>query len=181
MTAHYDRVDLKRRQLNEVALNKGKSPCTDQWTVGQVMTTSPISVPSGTTVLQLIELFHEKHFRHLLVTDDAGRLEGLISDRDVLRCLGPDDKLNREMAANTRASSIMARDLVTVRPTTGLHTAIDMMIAEGISCLPVVSDDRLLGITTNTDMLICLDVLLETEQAPPAQAPKSTVKSEATR
>ena len=52
--------------------------------VKQIMTPDPITVPSTTTVEQVMELFTNKRFRHLPVVDN-GRLAGLISIGDILR------------------------------------------------------------------------------------------------
>jgi CBS domain-containing protein len=55
----------------------------------------------------------------------------------------------------------MARDLITVEPETGTLAAIDLMRRHGISCLPVVRDDRLIGVVTEHDFMRIARVLLE--------------------
>ncbi len=52
--------------------------------IEQIMTRDPITVPSTTTVDEVMELFTNKRFRHLPVVDD-GRLVGLVSIGDILR------------------------------------------------------------------------------------------------
>jgi CBS domain-containing protein len=52
--------------------------------VKAVMTRDPITVPSSTTVEEVMTLFTNKRFRHLPVVDD-GRLVGLVSIGDILR------------------------------------------------------------------------------------------------
>jgi CBS domain-containing protein len=52
--------------------------------IERVMTLDPITIPSCTTVEEVMALFTDKRFRHLPVVDDS-RLVGLISIGDILR------------------------------------------------------------------------------------------------
>lgn len=126
-----------------------------------VMTDSPCCIPPETTALELVRLFHAKGFRHLLVCRADGRLAGVISDRDVLRCLGPEKRPDRAALEQLRAGQLMSTDLVTVAPDTPLEKTIGLMLQQGISCLPVVVGDRLMGIVTNTDLHLTLERLLQ--------------------
>ena len=108
--------------------------------------------PAETSVLELVELFHAKHFRHVLVVDHEDKLVGVVSDRDVLRCFGFHEGPKRSILAGIRVQELMSTDLVTVRPETPLEQAVTLMVEEGISCLPVLNEAELVGILTNTDL-----------------------------
>jgi len=97
-----------------------------------------------------------------MVTDAAGRLIGVISDRHVIRCLGPGQHPDRAALARITAAGIMSTNLVTVRPDTPLERAVMLMTEQGISCLPVLVDRTLVGILTNTDLHVVLQILLQT-------------------
>jgi CBS domain-containing protein len=88
-----------------------------------------------------------------LVTDVDGRLLGIVSDRDVGRCFGPAGRPDEATLAAIRTEEIMSRDLITIDADAPLTAAIDLMYGQGVSCLPVVSGDRLVGIITTTDLL----------------------------
>jgi len=157
-----DRLDVKRLQVLE-ALGAGDRPGRrGGLRVGRVMTAVPSCIPPETDVVELIRLFHTKRFRHLLVTCEENRLIGVISDRDVIRCLGPDKFPKRSALRRITAAEIMSTDLVTVGPDVPLEQAVGLMIDQGISCLPVLADGTLLGIVTNTDLHLVLQILLET-------------------
>jgi acetoin utilization protein AcuB len=132
-----------------------------QLLIRDVMTANPDCISADTTALELVDLFHTREFRHPLVTDDAGRLVGVISDRDVLRCFGPEKHPKLEILAGIRADDIMSTELVTVCPDSPLEHAVNMMLDFGISCLPVVSKERLVGILTSTDIYIVSHLLLQ--------------------
>jgi len=126
-----------------------------------VMTVAPSCISPTTTTLELIGLFHAKQFRHLLVTCPEKGLLGIISDRDALRCLGPDKSPNKSRLAGIAASEIMSTDLITIGPNTPLDRVVQIMVDQGISCLPVLVDGTPVGILTNTDLHMALQALLQ--------------------
>jgi len=131
-----------------------------QPSVRDVMTTEPTCVTCSTTVLELVRIFHEKQFRHLLVVGERDRLLGVVSDRDVGRCFGPTAYPNETTLATLRAEQIMSRDVITIDCTTSVSDAIDLMHAQGVSCLPVVDGPQLVGIITTSDLLRLLRKLI---------------------
>lgn len=154
-----DRNDLKRRQVHG-ALAAQRHGSHGEVLVAQVMTAAPECVHLETTALELVRTFHAKGFRHLPVTDASGRLVGIISDRDVLRALGPGDALDREALAKIPAADLMSTDLVTVGPQAALAEAVGLLVEHGISSLPVLVDGILVGILTTTDLYLTLQILL---------------------
>ena len=154
-----DQIEAKRAQvsgvLEEIDRQRGLL-------AGHVMTPQPSCVRAETTVLELVKLFYAKQFRHLLVTDRANRLVGVVSDRDVLRRLGPDERPEPAALARVTAGQIMSTDLITISPEMPLGRVVVLMIDHGISCLPVLVDGSLVGIITNSDLHVVLQVLLET-------------------
>jgi len=153
--------DVKRRQVLGVLARAAESGGPGWLSVGEVMTPAPSCIPPETTALELVRLFHEKQFRHLLVSEDGVHVAGVISDRDVIRCLGPERRPDRGALAKITAAEVMSTDLVTVAPGAPLDRAATLMLDYGISCLPVVSDGVLLGILTNTDLHVVLQLLVQ--------------------
>ena len=160
-------TQIKRIQVL-AALRESRARLGDM-RVADLMTKAPACVSAATSALELVKLFHAKNFRHLLVTDRTGRLEGVISDRDVLRCFGADRHPSKKALAAVFASQLMSTDVVTIGPTASLVEALRLMLAEGISCLPVMADEMLVGIITNTDLHVMLDIMLERYESTPEQ------------
>ena len=110
------------------------------------------------TLGDLKKIFESKHLHHVPIVD-AGRLVGVVSDRDVLRFLSPyvntmtED--NRDLnTLRKKAHQIMTRDVVTVRATDTVEDAALIMLEKRFSCLPVVSDaGEIIGIVTKTNIL----------------------------
>jgi predicted transcriptional regulator len=96
--------------------------------------------------------------RHLPVVDGP-RLVGIISERDLFRsslaqALGYGTKASRDLMKGLRIKDIMVAEVVTVSPDTKLCDAVHIMVDKKIGCLPVVENDRLVGLITETDVLV---------------------------
>ena len=162
-----DRADLKRIFLRGVFAGAGQNGLIPEITVGAVMTPHPFTVATECTAQQLVQFFHEKQFRHFLVTD-GGRLAGVISDRDVIPYFG-NASLEADDLKSVTAADLMSTDLITVEPATPLAEAIGQMVNAGINSLPVVDGTEVVGILTSTDVFLSLEqILLATVPLPEA-------------
>jgi acetoin utilization protein AcuB len=127
-------------------------------TVGDIMTTDVVTVMMDDTLGQIKALFAENNFHHVLVLDDI-TFVGLISDRDVLKEISPhaDSAVADTRALNTlqrKAHQIMTRAIVSVTKDMSVEEATQILLKEGISCLPVLSSSKdIEGILTWRDML----------------------------
>ena len=129
----------------------------DDWaqnyrTVGQFMSTDLFTVRPDDLVDLAASVMDWRHIRHVPVEDEAGRLVGLVSHRDLLRLLarGLADKSNEPVAVR----QIMKPDPVTITPDTPTLDAIALMRGRRVGCLPVVEAGTLVGIVTAQDFLI---------------------------
>lgn len=155
-----DRLDIKRDQIADALDGLKTFGQADGLLAGHVMTAAPNSVLPEMSFLELVDQFHEKQSRHLLVTTADGQLVGVLSDRDVIRCLGPEKKPDLVALRAIRVADIMSTDLVTIGPQTPLEQAIALMLDQGINCLPVLREGELVGILTNSDLQVVLQVML---------------------
>lgn len=95
--------------------------------------------------------------RHMPVVSGK-RLVGLISQRDLLHNV-LSDALGATQADNTRildaikVSDCMTRDPATCSPETTLADAAKMMLKHKYGCLPVLADEELVGILTESDFV----------------------------
>lgn len=155
------------KALQEWHALRGRVPLT----VGELMTPSPSCLPCELPLIEVVRMFHHRGFRHFLVTDAAGKLCGIVSDRDVLRWLGPAEGGDDAVLERTPVSAVMSTDLVTTALQTPAVDAVRLMIEQGISSLPVLSDGVLVGILTSTDLHVLLATVLEAWYAAPVDGP----------
>lgn len=128
-------------------------------TVGQFMSTDLFTVRPDDLVDLAASVMDWRHIRHVPVEDDAGRLVGLVSHRDLLRLLTRGRASNGHESVAVR--QIMKPDPVTVTPDTSTLDAIALMRARRVGCLPVVEQGALVGIVTAQDFLAASAQLFE--------------------
>ena len=127
--------------------------------VEQYMATDLLTVNEEEAIDLVANLMDWHRIHHVPVEDNDHRLVGLVSHRSLLRFLASDEA--RQEDRPIPVSRVMVTDLITVTPDTTTLEAIDLMRANKISCVPVVKDDRLVGIVTEHDFMRIAGTLLE--------------------
>lgn len=126
------------------------------------MTPEVVTITPDTPVLKIGKLMDAHNIRRLPVVNDKGALVGIVSDRDV-RDASPSKATTLDMyemrylLAELKASGIMTRDPLTVKPTDTVEKTAMLMLDNKIGGLPVVDDDgRLCGIIADHDVFKAL-------------------------
>ncbi|KPJ76680.1 MAG: tRNA nucleotidyl transferase [Deltaproteobacteria bacterium SG8_13] len=114
--------------------------------IGDLMSFPVTSVSSGTPMSQVAALLREKGCTGLPVVDDD-RLVGMISRRDFR-------KLKKESQLKAPVRAFMKRDVHTIDPGRSPMQAARLMIKHDIGRLPVIREDRIIGIVTRSDVMI---------------------------
>jgi CBS domain-containing protein len=127
--------------------------------VEQYMTTDLFTVLEDEPLDLVASLMEWERIRHVPVEDHEGRLVGLVSYRALLRLMARGEL--GENGHHVAVSEVMKRNPVTVSPETSTLESIDLMRRRGISCLPVVKEERLIGIVTERDFMNLASELLE--------------------
>ena len=136
-------------------------------TVEQFMAIDLFTVRPEDVLDLAASLMHWRHVRHVPVEDDAGRLIGIVSHRDLIELLASG---KFAMAKQVIVRDIMKTDLVTITPETSTLHALELMRERNIGCLPVVKDGRLVGIVTAYDFLTVSAKLFEEKLSKIVQA-----------
>jgi CBS domain-containing protein len=108
-----------------------------------------VTLPPTATVKQAIQVMLAHDIGAVLVVDDAGKLVGIFSERDLLT------KVADPNADHTQrpVSDFMTADPETVRPTDTLGFVLHKMDSGGYRHLPVLKDGQPLGMISVRDML----------------------------
>ena len=118
--------------------------------VGDMMSSPVTIVPPAMPVRQVIEMMYtSKHLGFPVVERDT--LIGMITLADVNRT----SPIDREAM---QVRDIMTRDPISLPPTAPVIDALKIMSARDIGRIPIVQDDRILGIVTRTDILKVMEL-----------------------
>ena len=104
------------------------------------------SVTANITVYEALKVMGEKNIGALLVMEDE-QLKGIISERDYARKIVLKGKASNE----TLVKEIMTENVITVLPEDDLEKCMELMSGRKIRHLPVVKDEKVLGVISITD------------------------------
>ena len=135
-------------------------------TIDEFMTTDPCTLRDTDTINDARQIMTEKHIRHIPITNSDNHVLGLVTQRDVLAATVPvllssDKSDSVEAKADIRLSDIMIRNVRVVHQSDSLRQAALYLQAHKYGCLPVVLDDSLVGIITDSDFIAIAINLLE--------------------
>jgi len=141
--------------------------------VGDVMTRNPITIDPESPLATAMAVMKKAGIRHLPVTDEAGQLLGIITDRD-LRSAAFTPALTEHLTVRgqrraallgTTLDELRVRDamtwgVVTTHPEVSVGQAARILFFGRFGSLPVVDDTKLVGLLTERDMLRALSLLM---------------------
>lgn len=162
VTAALVRLQREERPVHEwplAELDEAGGWKQNYLTVEQYMTTHLFTVHEDELVELVAFLMDRKQIRHVLVEDDNHRLVGLVSYRSVLRLVA--ESGSGRIEDDRPVKEIMDPHPVVVAPSTPTLEAIELMRDHKVSCLPVVQDERLVGIVSERDFMPIAYQLLE--------------------
>jgi CBS domain-containing protein len=121
--------------------------------VEEVMTTNIIRIDSNKTVFDACKDYSRNKVGSLLVTDNNLTV-GILTERDIIEKV---ILLNRN-AKETKISEIMTANLKTIHALAPIEKAAKIMKENNIKKLPVVLNNEIIGIITETDLSRTIEV-----------------------
>ncbi|PQJ33749.1 hypothetical protein BSZ35_03255 [Salinibacter sp. 10B] len=141
------------------ALEEGYTPTGMKDTnVEDYMTTELFTVHEEESIEFVARLMDWQRIRHVLVEDERHRLVGLISHRTLLRHMAERTEVPE---GGVPVKEIMVEDPISVSPELPTREAVEMMREHQIGALPVVREERLVGIITERDFIQIAGNLLD--------------------
>jgi CBS domain-containing protein len=124
--------------------------------VKDVMTADPVTISPRTTLGEAEAIFEEHDFDALPVLEESGRVVGMLSKLDLCKAFAfsttrkvpPYEEIIRQPAEEA-----MARDFRSASPELPLTRALQAMIEAPTKSLPVLEQERLVGIVAREDVL----------------------------
>lgn len=126
--------------------------------VADLMSTEVFTLSKDDTLKTLHDVFDHETIRHVPIIDENRQVVGLVSQRDFLKyAVSNFVHISKHdidsLYSKTRISEIMGRKVTTVSSETPVSVAGATMLKNKYGCLPVVDQDRLVGILTESDFV----------------------------
>ncbi len=139
------------------------STVIEEWgktSIDQIMSKAPHTIEATRSTGAVLSLFREQDISHVPVME-KGKLIGIISTRDIIEHIfQPNMRISRGdlvgesgRTLSIPAKGIMTSPVITVTPETTLREAEKKMRKFNVHCLPVLANERLVGIVTKLDFL----------------------------
>jgi len=119
-----------------------------------VVTLSPSS-----TVAEAVSRLAELSFGALVVSEDGSTVDGILSERDIVRSL--DDHID---TLGSTVSDLMTREVITCSTTDNIADLMALMTSRRIRHLPVVADSKMVGLVSIGDVVKARLAELEDER-----------------
>ena len=116
--------------------------------IREVMTPNPQCVSPGDSIQNAARIMRDCDTGAVPVVDN-GRPVGIVTDRDiVVRVVAEDGQLNRPV------SDIVSSSVICATPEMSTHEAADLMSEHQVRRLPVVENERIVGIVSLGDLAV---------------------------
>lgn len=125
--------------------------------LSSIMQKNVITAPPTMSLAQAQRLMREHNIRHLPVVA-GNKLVGIVTDRDIREASpSPATTLSRGEIAyqmdNTKIETCMSKRIVQGNPAMDVMAGARLLLSHAIGCLPVVDNDRLVGLVSEIDFL----------------------------
>lgn len=108
------------------------------------MTQNPLTVTPHDTLATAREMMTRRHCRHLPVIEGTA-VVGMLTESDLRRHEGVEER--------TRVVAAMSENPLTIPPSAPVEEAVHLMLKHKIGGIPVLEDEKLVGILTTSDVL----------------------------
>lgn len=122
--------------------------------VEKIMTSPCTTIQSNKSIEDALNLMTQKEIRHLPVVNENNELLGIVSDRDIKMALPSilsDDDPSQSLALSV--SKIMRRHVIRCHPLDFIEDIALDFYEMAIGSIPVIQDNKVVGIVTQKDML----------------------------
>lgn len=107
-----------------------------------------VTISPDASVRELLRLLSDHNVGALVVSSDGKTLDGIVSERDIVRRLSMDEKI-----LDAQVSSIMTRDVHTCEGSHAVNDLMQVMTERRIRHVPVMHEGELAGIISIGDVV----------------------------
>jgi acetoin utilization protein AcuB len=121
------------------------------------MSAHPLTISESEPISSAHRYMQEQDIRHLPVVNRSGKLVGIVTEDDLLKAEPSGVTLLsvweiHSLLEKVKVRNVMVGDVIITTEDTPIEEAAHLMMDHKIGCLPVMREDRLVGIVTESDI-----------------------------
>lgn len=123
--------------------------------IEEIMKTNVITLHKEDTIHSALLLMRDRKIRHLPIVDHEQHLIGLVTERDI-KDAAPSPFFEHDLFDNglkLPLKGIMKTKIITGHPLDFVEEVAGLLYEHRIGCLPILLNDKLVGMITGTDIL----------------------------
>jgi len=119
----------------------------------EIMTEEVITLHEDDSLRLVDKTFDKYGFHHIPILNTSKRVVGMISKDDILRLISIRNEFTDKEFGRIKVKDFMATDIVTVSSDDSIGLAADIFFANKFHALPIVENDKLVGLVTTHDLI----------------------------
>jgi len=124
--------------------------------ISDIMSTDVVAAGPDTTILEAKNILVKHNITGLPVVDKKNRLLGIVSEKDLLRLTYGLKTLSYTSKDSPKTvQEVMTKEVVTFDEDDRLSNIIKCLMENNFRRVPILSDDKLVGIISRKDLLLC--------------------------
>lgn len=122
--------------------------------IEEIMIRDILTLAPTNTVSEALELMKSKKIRHIPIINSEQAVVGIVTDRDLKEVIPSTLIFEKDTSVyNTELSTIMTKNPMVGHPMDFVEESAIIFYDHQIGCLPIVSNNKLVGLITETDLL----------------------------
>jgi CBS domain-containing protein len=123
------------------------------------MIPNPVSVSTSVSLTHILQKMQSESVSHLIVMDDNQDMVGIISKADLLvkmqslSATTSGKAYTSKIMESVKAKDIMVTNIISLKKEDPIEYATELLLQKQFHCLPVVEDNKAIGIITFYDLL----------------------------
>jgi len=136
---------MKGIMLEELRKKEG------EWMVSDLMTKELICIEKGATMHDAVRKMLKHRIHGLVVTEDEEPM-GIVTTYDALLIME-----RGEFGGDISVENVMSKNIIGIEPDEDIVTAVKTMLENGIRRLPVIENEKFVGMITSSDIINAFD------------------------
>ncbi len=130
--------------------------------INEIMKTPVVTCSENDTLARVRNLMLNKNVTRIIIVDENNKPTGIITQKDIIRILNKSTPVWRRRSLDSViVKNYMSKNLITEVQEADVMNAVLKLKETGFSSLPIVSDGKLVGILSKTDIVQALPKLLD--------------------